>query len=149
MYSETKKPGAKQYFFGLAVMLAVYTTGCIINAALTAVPILRAVLIFTICCVAVYAVYIRYTVQYTYTLDKKGISAGAVSGRKNSSVSVPYKKIHKIKRGVCKVPFSHKTYTNSIFPNRNYCCIFYDKGKSALIIEASDTFYEKLKEHVK
>lgn len=149
MYSETKKTGAKQYFYGLAVMLAVYTLGYILNATLTTYPIARAVLIFITCCLAVYIVYIRYTVQYTYTIGKKDVSADAVSGRKNSHVSVPYKKICKIKRGRCRIPLSHKTYTNSIFPNKNYCCIFYDKGKSALIIEASDTFYEKLKEQIK
>lgn len=149
MYSETKKPGAKQFFSGLLMMLAVYTLGCILNAALKSLPLLRAALIFFMCCGAVYLVYVRCGVQYTYSLGKKGISAGAVSGRKSSSVTVPYKKICSVKMGWNRVPFSHKTYINSIFPNKNCCCILYDKGKNALIIEASDTFYEKLKEHIK
>ena len=72
MYSETKKPGTKQFFSGLLMMLAVYTLGCILNAALKSLPLLRAALIFIMCCGAVYLAYVRCGVQYTYSLGKKG-----------------------------------------------------------------------------
>lgn len=149
VYSETRKPKTKHFFLGLLVMLIVYIIGCVLNVALKAHPLLCAVSIFVMCCAAVYLVYIRYTVSYTYSLGKKAISVSASSGRKHSETTVEYKKISDVKFGPAKIPFSHKTYTNSIFCGKKCLCIFYNKGKSALIIEASDTFYKKLKEHIK
>ena len=149
MYSETKKPGTKHFFLGLFMMFAVYTIGCILNIVLKSHPIICAVSVFIMCCIAVYLVYIRYTVSYTYNLGKKAVSVSASSGRKHSETAIEYKRISRIEYGRVKIPFSHKTYTNSIFRRKNCLCIFYDKGKSALVIEASDTFYNKLKEHIK
>ncbi len=150
MFSEERKPGAKQFFSGLMLMLCAYTAGILLKGLFPNHVTAHAIFTIIMYCAAVYVIYIRYSAVYTYTLNKKSITAHVRAGRRCDEVSVNYNKIKRIKRGrfYC-VPLSHKTFTSSLFPGRNYCCILYNNEKSALIIEVSDDFYNKLKERVK
>ncbi|MDD6736246.1 MAG: hypothetical protein PUE13_08065 [Clostridiales bacterium] len=150
MYSETRKPGIKQFFFGLLFMLCAYTAGILLKGIIPGNPLLRIVITIVLYCAAVYLIYIRYTAEYTYILDKKELTVRARAGRRADEASVSYKKIDGITYGRrFHAPLSHKTFTGSLFRNRRCCCVLYNNRKSALILEVSEEFYNKLKEHVK
>lgn len=153
MYSETKKAGIKQFCFSILMMLILYLVSKLIFL-LPSGRLAQLILILLIYCAAVYIVYIRYTPTYTFTLSDKELTAFADAGRKTDSVTVPYKKIKAVWRGLrpFQAPLSKKVFSTSIFPNKNYCYIVYNgkcNRKNALILETSREFYDKLKKHIK
>lgn len=150
MYSETHKPGARQFFSGLFLMFAAYTVGFLLRGVIPNRVLLRAVITVLMYCAAVYVIYVRYTAVYTFTLGKKELTAHIRAGRRTEEVTVAYKKIDSVTRGrKHRIPLSRKTFISSVFRNRHCCNIAYNKGKNMLIIEVGDEFYNKLKEHIK
>ncbi len=150
MFTETRKSGIKQFLSGLMFMLCAYTAAIILRGLLPNRILLRTVITIVMYCAAVYVIYIRYAAVYTYILGKKSLTAFVRAGRRTDEITVNYNKISSVSYGKrFHAPLSHKTFTTSLLPNKNYCCIIYNKDKNALIIEVSEDFYNKLKERVK
>lgn len=148
MYTETKKAGIKQYFFALLSMLFLYIIWFSLQyLQFPKTP--RVILVFILCCFTAYKVYIKYTMEYTFTLDKKALTARMSGGRRADEIKIPYKNIVSIQQGgFCRKFFGRRVFSVSILPCKNYCNIIYNKGKNTLSIEVSKDFCRELSERI-